>query len=99
MRLIIEIEARQSPERPFNGKESTVVTRSMRVDTGSGELGPRAIDKARHNAELLLSMAEAIDKAIAPLCRPTAFLPSDSHRGGQTDSQSQRHGPDLGKGK
>lgn len=88
MKLVIEIEVSQRPERPFNGNENTVVTRSMRIDTGNKEFEPQTIAKARYNTGLLMDIAEAVDKAISPLCRTTAFRLSVSHREERKDNLS-----------
>lgn len=97
MKLVIEIEVSQRPERPFNGKETTIVTRSMRIETGNKELEPQAIAKARYNADKLMDMADAIENAISPLCHPIAFRPSAPHKEEKMDSQFPQ--PDQGEKK
>lgn len=99
MKLIIEIEVSQQSERPFYGKEITVVTHSMHIETGKKELEPQTIAKARYNTNVLINIAEAVEKVISPLCRPMVFHPSTSHRGEQKDSQSQQPVQDWKKDK
>lgn len=99
MKLIIEIEAATRPERPYNDKYLTVISRSMRIETDNNNLEPSAIAKTRHNAAVLMDIAAVIDNAVSPLCRPTPFPPSDPHRALQKDDRSRSPDPDEMTGK
>lgn len=99
MKLIIEIEATQSPKRPYNGNELTVISSSMRIETDNDNLEPLAIAKTRYNAVVLMNIAAAIDNAVSPLCRSAPFHPSDPHTASQKDDRSRSPDPDGMTGK
>lgn len=88
MRLIIEIEATQRPERPRNGKELTVMSISMRLDDSNTGLEPETIAKARHNSRLLLEIAERINQVVTPTICPYIPPLSEPRTDPQTDGRS-----------
>ena len=88
MKLIIDVEVKHKPKRPFDGEEATFVASSMHLESGNDSLEPGTIAKIRQDTGILMTIAEAIGDALLVQTSQAMLPRSIPHTRGQKDGQS-----------